>query len=253
MMRWLVVMLVSVQGALAIPSQRIGQALVMTDVYIPGGEARPAPRRDREPPLVVRLLDVKPAQDGFRYDFEIQGLGAGDYDLAAFLIAADPENPPRFPEIPLEITAGLPGIHLPETGKVSSPENLGGYRTRLVVIGGVWIAGLAGILVWMKKRPQAPADLETAPSLAERMKPLLDRAASGRLDADGRASLERLILGHWRSRLPGIGDKPPAIAMSDLRKHSEASALLLALETWLHAPDAEVSPGEIEHLLSSYR
>lgn len=252
-MKWFLMMMLSVAVALGAPSQRIGQPLEMTDVYIPGGEAKPSPRRDRESPLVVRLLDVKPAQDGHRYDFEIQGLDAGKYDLSQFLVAVDPAVPPRFPEIPLEITAGLAGIEMPGMGKVDSPQGLGGYAATLAGIALFWVLGLGLILFWMKRKPWSQEWTESAPTLAERMKPLLDRAASGNLGAEDRALLERMILGHWRARLPEIRDKSPVAAMSELRSHPEASPLLSSLEKWLHAPAAEITPDEIERLLSTYR
>ena len=72
------------------PTVRVGMPLTLTDIYIPGGEARPKPRPNRESPLVIRLLEVKPAQDGKRYDLEVYGLETGHYDLATFLEAVDP-------------------------------------------------------------------------------------------------------------------------------------------------------------------
>ena len=241
-------------GAAAVPTQRVGQPLTLRDIYIPGGEAKPAPRRDREPPLVVRLLEVKPAKDGFRYDFEIQGLEAGTHNLADFLIAANSASPPEFPEIPIEITIALPpGIELPKVAGAKEMPSLGGYRATMITIGCVWVAGLAAIILWRKK--QKPADAENAPppSLAERLKPMLDDASSGRMDTAARAKLERLILGHWRERLPDIADATPSEAMVKLRQHPEASPLILALERWLHARDSETSEAEIQQLLAPYR
>ena len=84
------------------PTQRIGQPLEIREIYIPGAEVKAKPRRDRKPPLMVRVLEVKPAKDGSRYDFEVQGLEAGTYNLADFLEA--PAGT-AIPEIPLEITS----------------------------------------------------------------------------------------------------------------------------------------------------
>ncbi len=253
-MKWIPAIFLSAGLAMAAaPTQRVGQPLVITDVYIPGGEAEPAPRRDREPPLVVRLTDVKPAQDGFRYDFEVQGLDPGKYDLATFLVPSDPAVPPRFPQIPLEITATLPGVVMPVIPAPRAPQGLGGYRTMAVTAGALWLAGLAGILFWMRKRAAITAEAPLPPSLAERMRPLLDQAAAGRLAPDGRATLERMILGYWRTRLPDTAGLPASAVMSDLRRHPQASPLVLALERWLHSPQTDVSQGEIDKLLSTYR
>ncbi|MBK1881970.1 hypothetical protein JIN85_06060 [Luteolibacter pohnpeiensis] len=238
----------------AVPSQRIGQPLTLQDIYIPGGEAKPAPRRDREPPLVVRLLELKPAKDGFRYDFEIQGLEAGTYNLADFLVPVNSAEPPTFPEIPLEITSQLPpGIELPKVKPSEQMPTLGGYRTTMITLCCVWFIGLIAIILWKKKKPAASNESEAPASLADRLKPLLDAASNGKIDDAGRAKLERLILGHWRERLPEIADAPTSEAMVKLRQHPEASPLILALERWLHARNPETSEAEIQKLLAPYQ
>ncbi len=256
-MRALILLLTMLSAALAEPqrSGRVGQSVFLTDIYIAGGEAKPLPRRDRNPPLVVRLLDTKPAQDGFRYDFEITGLDPGKYDLAKFLTAADAANPPDFPEILLEIVAGRSeGLVLPhEIGQDELPQ-LGGYRRMMTILAGVWLAGFIGLLIWKRGKSVVPGSTEAAPpSLRERLQPLVLQASKGDLDSSGRAALERLVIGHWRERLPEVASLPPAEAMVKLRAHAEASPLLLEIERWLHSRDPSVSSDRIEALLAPYR
>jgi len=252
-MRILIVMTMVLGSAFGVPSQRIGQPLVLTDVYIPGGEAKPAPRHDRSPSLVVRMLEVKPAQDGFRYDLEIQGLDVGTHDLAKYLIPVDPSTPPRFPQIPVEITGNLPAVKLPEVNPAAEMPSLGGYRKTMITIGAVWVAGLIGILFWRRRTKVTNAAETHAPTLAERLRPLLDSASKGQLDASGRASLERLIIGHWRGRIPEVASLSSAETMIKLRTHPEASPLVLELERWLHSRSSHVSAAELDHLLAPYR
>ena len=234
-----------------VPTQRVGQALEIRDVYLPGGEVKPTPRRDRKPPLVVRILETKPAKDGLRYDFEIQGLEAGSYNLADFLEAPAGST---LPAIPLEITSPLPpGLPLPHEIPPGALPQLGGYRTKMIVVGAIWLAGLVLILLWRKKKPAAADRGTDAPAtLAERLRPLVDAAAKGQLGTDDRAKLERLVIGHWRDRRPEIAALPPAEAMSKLRQDPEAAPLVLALERWLHARSGETSAAEIEQLLAPY-
>jgi hypothetical protein len=234
-----------------VPTQRVGQALEIRDVYLPGGEVKPTPRRDRKPPLVVRILETKPAKDGLRYDFEVQGLEAGTYNLADFLEAPAGTV---LPAIPLEITSPLPpGLPLPHEIPPGALPQLGGYRTRMIILGAVWLAGLVLILLWRKKKPAAADRGTDAPvTLAERLRPLIDDAAKGQLGTDERAKLERLVIGHWRDRRPDIAALPPAEAMSKLRQDPEASPLVLALERWLHARGSETTKAEIDQLLAPY-
>lgn len=236
----------------AAPSQRVGQPLEIREIYIPGGEVKAKPRRDRKPPLSVRVLEMRPAKDGHRYDFEVQGLEPGTHNLADFLDA--PEGT-AIPEILLEITSALePGLIRPhEIGSGKLPQ-LGGYRTTMLTLGAIWLAGLGAILLWRKKKfaPDS-ANQQLPPTLAERLHPLVDRAAKGELSSDDRAKLERLVIGHWRERLPEIAALSPAEAMIKLRADPRASPLILALERWLHARNPMMAEGEIEQLLAPYR
>ncbi len=232
------------------PTQRIGLPLEIREIYIPGGEVKPKPRRSRQPPLMVRVLEVKPAKDGFRYDFEVQGLEAGEHNLADFLEA--PEGA-QIPAIPLQITSVLPpGLVHPHPGEAGELPELGGYRTRMIVLASAWLAGFLAILLWRKKKPSATASVEAPPSLAERLRPLVDAAAKNDLTSEDRAKLERLLIGHWRERRPDIASLPPAEAMLKLRTDPEASPLLLALERWLHAPSNNTAPSDLEQLLAPY-
>jgi hypothetical protein len=236
----------------AAPSQRVGMPLEIQEVYIPGGNVKPKPRRDRKPALVVRILDTRPAKDGHRYDFEVQGLEPGQHNLADYLDA--PEGT-TIPAIPLEITSTLePGLVRPHPiGDGPLPE-LGGYQTTMVILGAAWLAGLGAILIWRRKKA-APETSDTAAplTLAERLRPLIDEAAKGNLTSDGRAKLERLVIGHWRERLPDIANLSPAEAMMKLRTDPQAAPLILALERWLHARDSHTPAADIERLLAPYQ
>jgi hypothetical protein len=234
----------------AVPRQRVGQPLEIRDLYLPGGEVKATPRRDRKPPLVVRIVEVKPAKDGLRYHFEIQGLEAGTYNLADFLEAPAGTT---LPAIPLEITTALPpGLPHPHEIPPGQLPQLGGYRTRMIVLGSLWLAGLGAILLWRKKKPAADQDTHAPATLAERLRPLVDAAAKGELANDDRAKLERLVIGHWREKRPDIAALPPADALSKLRHDPEAAPLVLALERWLHARGSETTQSEIDQLLAPY-
>lgn len=236
------------------PTVRVGIPLTLTDIYIPGGEARPKPRPNREPPLVVRLLEVKPAQDGKRYDLEVYGLEAGHYDLATFLEAVDPANPPQFATIALTITTELPpGLPPPAELSANTPKKLGGYKLALWALGILWVLVLVVLIFWRRAKAAETAAPEVPATLAERLRSLLREASQGNLDDDQKASLERLILGHWRQRLPELASHPPAEALATLRHHQEAGPLLLQLEQWIHKPGVEISSDRIDELLAPYR
>src|SRR5437867_3237409 len=90
-----------------------------------------------------------------------------------------------------------------------------------------------GDAVHFPARREAPPP--SAPTLADRLRPLVEQAAAGTLTRDGQAQLERLLLNHWRQRLELTTDSF-ADAIRKLRQHNEAGALLRELENWLHRP-----------------
>ncbi len=237
------------------PTQRVGLPITLTDLYIPGGVAQLKPRPNREPPLVLRLLETKPAADGLRYDLEIYGLEPGTYNVADYLEPLDPANPPRFPEIPLTITTALPpGLPKP-TELVSTPPNrVGGYLVIALLLAVLWITILLVLLFAKRSRHAARSSINAPPpTIAERLHQLLTAASAGTLDTAQKASLERLILGHWKQKLPDLKDLPPAEALTRLRHHPQAAPLLLQLEHWLHGRDSSPSKNEIDKLLAPYR
>ncbi len=242
----------SLSQAEEIPEARVGQPLRIEEIHIPGSQLQPIPRRDRTPPLVIRILDVRPAKDGFRYDFEVQGLDPGVHDLRQYLETIDSTTSPNQAPLQVRITTALPeGPPRPHDLAPTEIPKLGGYRTTLLVLGSIWLTGLISILLWRKKKPSAATSEGPPPTLAERLTPLVAAASAGTLSSEDRASLDRLLLAHWRRHLPEISDLPPAEALATLRRHPDSAPLLLALEKWIHSP-ARTEPENLEELLRPY-
>lgn len=232
----------------------LGVPGVLEEVVLPGPELAVRPL-DRDAPLVLRIVAVRPHGTAHRYDLEVYGLEGGDYDLRQLLVPAEAGAAPvELPPLPVTITDALPpGQVEPFPLEAGALPEVGGYRLALVLGAGAWIAGLLAILlVGRRRRLDAAAAAATGPSLAERLRPLVDEAAAGRLDAEGQARLERLLVGAWRRRL-GLAGAPPAEALARLREHPEAGALLRALEAWLHQPPGRAAPVDVEALLAPYR
>lgn len=71
----------------------LGFPATVTDLYIPGPPVEVVPRRDNESSLVIRILESKPAADGFRYDLEIYALDPGTHRIADFLRRTNTQAP----------------------------------------------------------------------------------------------------------------------------------------------------------------
>lgn len=210
---------------------------------------------DHRAPMLLRVAHSQPHGTLTRYDLRYIGRVPGQHDLRDYLFTADDLPATNLPALNVSIAGLLPNPHngwLEEQAQ-QAPSLLGGYRTTLAVIIVLWIIGF--FVIWRsgrsKKAVANNAPVQREPTFAERIRPLVERAAAGSLTADEKAALERLLITHWQRRLnltSASGDE----LIARLRQHSEAGVLLRALEDWLHRPPGR---GEVrvEEFLAPYR
>lgn len=235
-------------------SAPLGLPTTVEDLYIPGSQVEVIPRKNNESSLVIRILEIKPAAEGFRYNLEIYALDPGKHHIADFLRRVEDEAPITGLDATFEATTIHPGDLLPkpQDPTPNPPSKLGGYRILLIILGILWALGLLAIL-FVRKKGRA-SDTRTTPSLttAKKIQALVQQAVEGTLDDSDRAQLERLLLGHWKDKVPELHQLAPAEALVKLRENPEASPLVLKLEEWLHAPSPGFSESEITSLLAPY-
>ncbi len=200
--------------------------------------------------LVVRIAEREVVPTGTRYDLRFIGAVPGSYDLGRHLV--DVEGRPRADTAPITVHVhallppGVPGDLL--AGPAPAPVRFGGYQLGMLVAGLAWLALLP--LWWRRqRRPEVPAP-EVRASLAEQLRALIDRARGGGLDTQAQATLERLLLAHWRGRL-GLQHLDAPTAMAQLRAHPQAGALLRQLDGWLHARPGQARV-DVAALLAPY-
>ena len=233
----------------------VGRTGELRDLVLPGGELEVLPG-DSLTPLVVRITAVRPHGDRFRYDVEYWAREPGTYDLRDYLRRADgtalDEGPDAVPEIPLEVRSLLPaGRVLPNEPPPSTGRGFGGYTRLLVAAGVAWVAGLVWILLAGRRRAAVAAEVARPRTLAEVLRPLVERARAGTLSTSERSRLELGLVALWRRRLGLEGERPDAV-VARLRAHPEAGPLLERLEAWLHRPEAGDAV-DVEALLAPYR
>ncbi len=222
------------------------------EVTLPGTalEARPVESKAR---LIVRIAETRPRGDSIWYDLRYIGLVPGPYDLRTNLVRLDGSATSALPPIPVTVAPLLPKEH---DGQLidQTPSGLGrlaGYRAVMIAAGVVWAVFLIPLVWRHRKKAALVAPPPREPTLADRLRPLVEQAAAGKLNSDGQAQLERLLLNYWRDRL-NLGALDMAAAIAKLREHAEAGELLRALEGWLHRP-----PGggvvDVSKVLEPYR
>jgi hypothetical protein len=231
----------------------VGVPAKISEIVLPGSELEVAPT-DPKNPIVARITATYPHGTAFRYDIEWYGLDPGDFDLRASLKRKDGTTITDLPRIPLSVRSILPaGIVKPHPPSERAAPALGGYTTLLIVGGVLWIAGLLALLfVGRKKHDARDENARKRPqTLAERLRPLVERAMQGTLSSRERAQLELSLVAHWRARLKLDAERPQD-ALAFLKTHAEAGPLLQSLEEWLHRPDTQGSV-DVASLLAPYR
>ena len=223
-------------------------------IPLPGEKLEAAPVGDKSK-IILRIHDVFPHGTDHRYDLRYFGFVPGEYDLAQYLRNADGTAPSNLPSIPVRIRGILPEDHdgkliEHETGGLSLP---GSYTAWLIGLSVVWfIATWPLFLLGRKKKTPLGQAEDVGTDLAERLQPLVELAANGTLDTDGRARLERMIFSHWRERLDLPEDGDLTELHHQLKAHGEAGPLVRGLEDWLHRPPGTATV-DIPTLLAPYR
>lgn len=208
---------------------------------------------DRRAPVLLRIAYTRPHGTLTYYDLRYIGREPGRFNLRSYLVATNGAVTTNLPALTVSVSGVLPTPHNGwlEEQSLRSPSFFGGYRIVLVVVCALWIAAFFVILrTGRKTKAIAPATEARSPTFAERIRPLVERAAAGTLSSDEKAWLERLLITYWQQRL-GLREVNGEELILRLRKHNEAGALLRALEDWLHRPPGRTSVA-IESVLAPY-
>ncbi len=232
----------------------VGVPARIDQLVLPGPELEAIPLEDRALPIVLRVAEVFPHGDSFRYNLVYYGLEPGEYDLREYLQRLDGSSTADLPAIPITIQSILPpGQIEPNRLEAIGSPALGGYRALLIALGIAWILGVLAFL-WrgQQRKVQTKVSKPSRPwTLADRIRPLVEQAMAGTLSEGKQAELERLLIGFWRRKL-GLESTDPAEMIAILRRHDEAGPLLQNLEEWLHSPHLK-QVVDLQQLLEPYR
>jgi hypothetical protein len=226
------------------------------ELALPGTLLAGKPVTDKAP-LLLRVASTQPSarRDDIWYDLRYIGLVPGAHDLKSYLVRADGSSTADLPAIPVAVLGLLPDDHqgdLTATRAAGWPF-FGGYRVVMGAVVVLWLALLYPLIfVGRRKREKVQPAAPARKTFADRLRPLIDRAAGGSLSVEEKGKLERMLLGYWRQRLD-LADDSPADAIAALRRHPQAGALLRALEEWLHRPPGSAKTTDVNALLEPYR
>ena len=203
--------------------------------------------------LILRIADIKADHDGYLYDLRYIGLLPGTYNLSDCLLTPEGDQPAGLPSVPVEVLPLLPPEH---DGSLVSQQLMahtlpGGYKLFFSAIWLLWALLLIPLSLLFRRRggdvvePPPPP-----PTLAELIKPLVEKAVSGELSVSGKEHLERLLTGYWRREL-NLDHEAAYQMLIAIKRHPEAGKLFEQLECWLHRPP-ESRQVNIDELLKPY-
>jgi hypothetical protein len=210
---------------------------------------------DRRSPLLLRIASATPTGSSTHYDLRYVGRVPGKYDLRDFLFTGTGLPASNLPPLSVSITGLLPKEHNGwlEEQALRAPGMAGGYRIWMLALAFAWIAAPFIVARLLRKPKPHPVAVPTprVPAFAERLRPLVERAAEGKLSADEQALLERMLIHYWQRRLE-LNSAGGSELMDQLRSHPEAGVLLRGLAEWLHRPPGRGAVN-VEALLTPYR
>ncbi len=254
-----------VQVAAAEPSSgsksapTVGMPNSWNGLVLPGTGLEAMPINDRRAPVVVRIVSSSPHGTARRYDLSWYGLEPGEYDLRTWLRRQDGSSTADLPPLPVKVVTSLSDPHaLPHVLSPQKVTGFGNYRIWGVLVLAGWTLGLLAIIRAGRQRASLTAahTADDPATLADRLRPLVQRGIEGTITPVECAILERCLFQHWTDRL-GLQEKTPAECFRQLREHPEASTLVRQLEVWLHQPhggDAKQPQAgiDVETLLRPY-
>jgi hypothetical protein len=231
----------------------VGFPVLIEQVIIRGGEVEPIPIRDRDQPVIVRVVEVFPHGTDWRYDLEVQVLEPGEFDVAKFLQRKNEDDSQPIDPILVQTTTLLNSSVEPTELPPRKTGFKHYYLPILVCAGGLWLAGLLWILFYGRGKTRRVAIQHKPISLSDRLKPLIEAAIVGEISTEQQAELERLLTSFWSNRLR-LGHLPASQLREALRNHSEAGKLLQRLDEWLYQPQPDrATASELSKLLEPYR
>lgn len=254
-LRVTVVLLVLVGGALyfAFRWQQRGAVTIGVEgqrtIEIAGPKLLAAPFTPGDA-LAVRIANVEPTEDGYRYDIRYMAFGPGEHDIGRSLVGPDGKGPPPQPEFAVSVTALIPEKHSGELfeTKPSSIDLHTNYNLLMTLAWGSWAALLVPLFFagrdWQRRTVAAPPQ----PSIVERLRSLLQQAARADLKPEQQADLEQLLLAFWSQRL-NLSEQRLSETIEQLRQHPQAGPQWKSVERWFHARSNSTSRVAAKQLL----
>lgn len=199
----------------------------------------------------LRIAEAVPTDRGHRYDLRYIAYGPGEHDLAKHLQRDDGEAAANLPTLAIDVASILPAKHGGELfdapgGPIDLHSN---YSLTMRLLWGLWAVALVPLLLYGRRRRAVVEQPAPPPTVAQRLRDLLERAAVEHLSPAEQADLEQLLLAFWSQRL-NLDAERLSDAIESLRNDPTAGRQLAGVERWLHSRSAPANGAAARELLN---
>jgi hypothetical protein len=204
--------------------------------------------------LILRIVSVTPEEGGFSYDLRYIGLLPGNYNLSDYLLRPDGSLVEDLPPVFIQVLPLLPQGHQGElvSNQLKACTPPGGYKLFFTIIWILWLILLGPLIFAFRERQLVTEEAVIRPAtLDELLRPLVEKALAGGLDASGKGHLERLLMGYWQEKL-NLDQAKVYRMLMQIKQHPQGGQLFEKLESWLHRPPGAESV-DIDELLAPYK
>jgi hypothetical protein len=200
--------------------------------------------------LSVRIANLEPIKDGYRYDIRYMAFGPGEHNIGESLVGPGGNPPPPQPQFVVSVAALIPEKYSGElfATRNSTIDLHTNYTLLMTLAWSSWAALLIPLIWygrdWSRRTGAAPPE----PSVTERLRSLLQQAAKSDLTPQQQADLEQLLLAFWSQRLK-LSQQRLTSTIEQLRRHPQAGPQWNSVERWFHARATLVSSVAAKQLL----
>jgi hypothetical protein len=200
--------------------------------------------------LAVRIASVQPTPGGFRYDVRYMAFGPGTHDIGQALRRPDGTSPEARSEFSVSVAALIPEKYSGElyTTPSSAIDLHSNHALWMSLAWGAWGVLLLPLIWLTRKKRRRTARPVREPTVAERLRALLEQAARQNLTIAEQADLEQLLLAFWSQRLKLSPDRLSE-AIAELRRHPQAGSQWDRVERWLHTRSPSTNGAAAKELL----
>jgi hypothetical protein len=200
--------------------------------------------------LSVRIANVEQIENGYRYDIRYMAFGPGEHDIGKSLAGPAGKRPDPQPEFAVSVSVLIPEKYSGElfATKSSSIDLHTNYSLLMTLAWCSWAALLVPLIWYGRDCSRRKEDALPEPSITERLRTLLQRAAKSDLTPQQQADLEQLLLAFWSQRL-NLSQQRLSATIEQLRRHPQAGPQWHSVERWFHARATSTSSSAARQLL----